>query len=171
MLPEGLDWVKMRLFTLLLFALCAFGEDWSGVVRNGANQPLAAAKVTLRSSASETTAATDANGRFQFAALTKAVYKVSVAWKDGRSSRAESIELPSPGLAQLIVSDLGTLTIQPATAQSATGGEQLSAQAVSGLPLNKRDFSALLLLAAGTMTDSNGSSNFTPELCMVWLRA
>jgi hypothetical protein len=32
---------------------------------------------------------------------------------------------------------------------------------VSELPLNKRDFSTLLLLAAGTMTDANGATNFT----------
>jgi len=156
----------MRLVTLLLFALCAFGEDWSGVVRNGSNQPLAAATVTLRLSASEANATTDANGRFRFATLAKAVYTVSVAWKGGRASRAESIELPLPGLTQLIASDLGTLTIQAGGAQSVTGGEQLSAQAVSGLPLNKRDFSALLLLAAGTMTDSNGSSNFTAQFAI-----
>ena len=35
------------------------------------------------------------------------------------------------------------------------------APAVSELPLNKRDFSQLLLLAAGTMTDANGATNFT----------
>jgi len=31
------------------------------------------------------------------------------------------------------------------------------------LPLNTRDFSKLLLLAAGTMTDANGAANFTQQ--------
>ena len=34
------------------------------------------------------------------------------------------------------------------------------------MPLNKRDFSALLLLAAGTMTDSNGAANFTQQFAV-----
>ena len=51
-------------------------------------------------------------------------------------------------------------------AQAATGGEELSSQAVSELPLNKRDFSSLLLLAAGTMTDSNGATNFTAQFAI-----
>jgi hypothetical protein len=47
-----------------------------------------------------------------------------------------------------------------------TGGEQLSSQKVSELPLNKRDFSNLLLMAAGTMTDSNGTTNFTAQFAV-----
>ena len=48
-------------------------------------------------------------------------------------------------------------------AAQATGGEQLSEKQVSGLPLNKRDFSQLLLLATGTQTDANGAANFTQQ--------
>src|SRR6202020_2420578 len=48
----------------------------------------------------------------------------------------------------------------------ATGGEQLSSRAVSELPLNKRAFSKLLLLAAGTMTDTNGATNFTQQFAI-----
>jgi hypothetical protein len=47
-----------------------------------------------------------------------------------------------------------------------SGGEQLSSEAVSSLPLNKRDFSTLLLLAAGTSTDSNGATNFTAQFAI-----
>ena len=47
-----------------------------------------------------------------------------------------------------------------------TGGEQLSSQTVSAIPLNKRDFSQLLLLAAGTMTDANGATNFTQQFAI-----
>src|SRR6201999_2756915 len=47
-----------------------------------------------------------------------------------------------------------------------SGGVALSSHAVSGLPLNKRDFSALLLMAAGTMTDANGATNFTQQFAI-----
>ena len=47
-----------------------------------------------------------------------------------------------------------------------SGGERLSKEEVSMLPLNKRDFSQLLLLAAGTMTDTNGAANFTQQFAV-----
>jgi len=37
---------------------------------------------------------------------------------------------------------------------------------VTSIPLNKRDFSQLLLLAAGTMTDTNGTTNFTQQFAV-----
>jgi hypothetical protein len=49
---------------------------------------------------------------------------------------------------------------------TASGGESLSAGKVSSLPLNARDFSKLLLLAAGTMTDANGAANFTQQFAV-----
>ncbi|MBV9886053.1 MAG: carboxypeptidase regulatory-like domain-containing protein, partial [Acidobacteria bacterium] len=47
-----------------------------------------------------------------------------------------------------------------------SGGENLSSGEVSSLPLNERDFSKLLLLAAGTMTDTNGAANFTQQFAV-----
>ena len=52
------------------------------------------------------------------------------------------------------------------TAAQASGGKRLSSKEVSDLPLNKRDFSQLLLLAAGTMTDTNGAANFTQQFAV-----
>jgi hypothetical protein len=56
--------------------------------------------------------------------------------------------------------------VEEAQAPAGTGGQKLSAKAVSELPLNKRDFSQLLLLAAGTMTDTNGAANFTQQFAV-----
>ena len=42
----------------------------------------------------------------------------------------------------------------------------MSSEEVSSLPLNERDFSKLLLLAAGTMTDTNGAANFTQQFAV-----
>src|SRR6202041_1281386 len=53
-----------------------------------------------------------------------------------------------------------------ATANNARGGVELPSKSVSQLPLNKRDFSQLLLLAAGTMTDANGATNFTQQFAI-----
>ena len=50
--------------------------------------------------------------------------------------------------------------------RQASGGERLSSEEVSSLPLNERDFSKLLLLAAGTMTDTNGAANFTQQFAV-----
>ena len=52
------------------------------------------------------------------------------------------------------------------SAAQASGGERLSSGEVSSLPLNARDFSKLLLLAAGTMTDANGAANFTQQFAV-----
>jgi hypothetical protein len=51
-------------------------------------------------------------------------------------------------------------------AASGTSGEKLSSQKVNELPLNGRDFSTRLLLAAGTMTDLNGQTNFTQQFAI-----
>jgi hypothetical protein len=60
-----------------------------------------------------------------------------------------------------------TLTvITSIKAEESTGGEHLSSGEVSSLPLNSRDFSKLLLLAAGTMTDTNGAANFTQQFAV-----
>jgi hypothetical protein len=155
-----------RIFTFLLLSPCAFADDWTGIVRNTSNQPLISATVILRSSGNEIKVTTDSGGRFQFTALAKGQYNVSVVWKNGRAAKTETVSLPNAGVAQLVAADSGVLTIQATSEQTATGGQQLSSQAVSGLPLNKRDFSALLLMAAGTMTDSNGSSNFTAQFAI-----
>src|SRR6266851_2922258 len=59
----------------------------------------------------------------------------------------------------------GASTAQ-STGTQASGGQTLSSAEVSSLPLNTRDFSKLLLLAAGTMTDTNGAANFTAQFAV-----
>ncbi|HEV2420014.1 MAG TPA: hypothetical protein VGX94_19645 [Terriglobia bacterium] len=51
----------------------------------------------------------------------------------------------------------------PQNGEPASGGENLTGKQVASLPLNGRDFGQLLLLAAGTMTDTNGAANFTQQ--------
>lgn len=97
------------------------------------------------------------------------VYRVAVAVA-GRSYTAKvtitssaapvfaaDLELPAKGETVAVV------TTEEDAAAKTSGGEKLSAEEVSSLPLNERDFSKLLLLAAGTMTDTNGAANFTQQ--------
>jgi hypothetical protein len=109
------------------------------------------------------TAVTSTEGLFEFHNLDPGRYLVKVEWSArvstvqpeveiiAGSRRNESIRLTGPGTAIL------------QSESEATGGEQLSGRQVSALPLNKRDFSQLLLLAAGTQTDTNGAANFTQQ--------
>jgi Carboxypeptidase regulatory-like domain len=146
---------------------------WQGFVRNAAGAPIPSAKVRLNANGATTPAAvtaeaaTAADGQFHLAPLPTGSYRLTVE-ADGRViDYAQPIDLiPAAPSVVLTLSGRGELTIALLKAQTATGGEQLSSQAVSELPLNGRDFSTLLLLAAGTMTDANGATNFTQQFAI-----
>ncbi len=122
----------------------------------------------LQSSDAKVTAATRADGQFSFAALPAGEYKISIEYKGSTAICAQLIRLPAANTSAILeLSADGSLSLLPATgSREGTGGEELSAKAVSAMPLNKRDFSQLLLLAAGTMTDTNGASNFTQQFAV-----
>jgi hypothetical protein len=156
---------------------------WAGVVRTAAGEPVAGAKVTVYTAAAnqKTTAVTGSDGRFAIRDIRPGPNRVSVQLP-GRGPTA-SIGVDITGTAvMLTVSDQNVLSIgadpqtsagasngNPGTTSSAasgTNGEKLSSQKVNELPLNGRDFSTLLLLAAGTMTDVNGQTNFTQQFAI-----
>ena len=118
--------------------------------------------------------ATAKDGRFSFPNLAAGEYSVSVEYQGAVATAAHPIRLPGDNAeVVLVLSPDGSLSVSPAPKASATpvvaqatGGNSLSSKAVSELPLNKRDFSQLLLLAAGTMTDSNGTANFTQQFAV-----
>ena len=155
----------------------------TGTLLNAAGMPIAGATIKLVSSGSTFTAITATDGRFLFDTLPRASYQLSISVNGQVVAAPAPIELPqttnSSSLGITITtlpSGTATLTIAPhilipigegQAAQPATsGGEQLSGKSVSELPLNKRDFSQLLLLAAGTMTDANGATNFTAQFAI-----
>jgi hypothetical protein len=140
---------------------------WRGVVRGEDGSPVSGAVLTLTGTGHDYTAVTATDGRFSVQGPEPEEYRISVQMSGARFSSNASI-LPQAGLPVVIVlQNNGTLSIVPQAAhQEATGGEQLSSKTVSELPLNKRDFSQLLLLAAGTMTDVNGATNFTQQFAI-----
>jgi hypothetical protein len=139
---------------------------WQGVLRDAAGSPISSAKIRLTGNGTRTEAPTAADGTFHFAGLPAGQYKLIVELR-GRAVAYPSsiaISLNAPSIVLTLTAG-GELAVNAAQSP-ATGGEQLSSAAVSELPLNKRDFSQLLLLAAGTMTDANGATNFTQQFAI-----
>ena len=156
-----------------------------GVVRTTAGAPVAGASVTVIAAGNHQerhTAVTGADGHLSLAALPPGQYEVTVQLP-GRPPTAPSPVNLTDATMVFTVSEQNTLTVtaeprapapvvpnaNPSAATDATGavgGEKLSSQSVSELPLNGRDFSTLLLLAAGTMTDVNGATNFTQQFAI-----
>jgi Carboxypeptidase regulatory-like domain len=142
-------------------------QAWQGVLHNAAAAPIAGAKVRLTGSAAQAEAVTAADGQFHLAPLQPGAYRLTVEADSHTINYAQPIDLaPGPAPVVITLSSRGELSVAQSQGQAATGGEQLSSQAVSELPLNGRDFSTLLLLAAGTMTDANGATNFTQQFAI-----
>jgi len=142
---------------------------WQGVLRSPGGAPIADAEVLLTGSGSKVKAKTSADGHFRLAQLAPGQYHLTVENKGRKAEFAEPIVITDINTSvALTLSTRGAISVAALNekAQGATGGEQLSSQAVSELPLNKRDFSSLLLLAAGTMTDANGATNFTQQFAI-----
>ena len=152
---------------------------WHGVMTDSGGDPVSAATVTLHSAEARDYTADATNGKFDFAAIPSGTYQLSVtvAGKEWKSNTpiivkdatpiAFSLQLTTAG--QIVLVQSGTqkdLTAPAPSGQAASGGEHLSSNEVSSLPLNARDFSKLLLLAAGTMTDTNGAANFTQQFAV-----
>src|SRR5438270_187228 len=157
---------------------------WTGVVRTAAGEPVAGAKVTVFTSGAKKnpTAVTGTDGRFAMADIRLGPHNVSVQLPGRGPTVPVAVDIIGVAIV-LTVSDQNELSFaanpqtpaagvsngNPSTtsnAASGTGGEKLSSQKVNELPLNGRDFSALLLLAAGTMTDVNGQTNFTQQFAI-----
>jgi hypothetical protein len=124
------------------------------------------AKVRLTGAATAE-ASTAPDGAFTLPALPLGKYKLTVEAEGRKLTSAGTIDLtPATPVELITLSNRGEVQVAEQQQTGATGGVALSSQAVSELPLNKRDFSSLLLLAAGTMTDTNGATNFTAQFAI-----
>jgi hypothetical protein len=140
---------------------------WRGVLEDEGAQPIRQAKVELDAGDEHKVVTTNAEGLFVFESLPAKTYSLSVE-VEGRVYRsAAAIKMPAQaGAVTLSLRADGGLAAGVAQEKAAAGGEQLTSKAVSEIPLNKRDFSQLLLLAAGTAADSSGASNFTQQFAI-----
>jgi len=147
---------------------------WQGTVHDAKGNLMAGAQVELGDLGSGriSTATTDAQGAFRFPDLLPGNYSLRIRWRHQEITSKEPLKIqPGQLLDSFVQVDFasGWLVLQEAAATEqpkSSGGEKLSSRQVSALPLNKRDFSQLLLLAAGTMTDTNGSANFTQQFAV-----
>ncbi len=179
--PRNRIWILPFGVVLLAGTIAAApsGASWSGVLSDSSGKPVAEAVVVLHAASvgHDYIATTAANGKFAFAAIELGGYDVSVKIADQEWKAAAPIvvkdadaltlslriSLPDhPGQGQ----ELHIVPSGEVTSTQASGGERLSSAEVSSLPLNARDFSKLLLLAAGTMTDANGAANFTQQFAV-----
>jgi hypothetical protein len=150
----------------------------TGIVYSSTGAAVAGATIEIKLSNNRLTAGTATDGSFNFSQIPPGSYSLALTLNKRRyayngavifplKASALAITLPAPnaGSASLAIAFVPLAPAQGG--QSATsGGEELSSHAVSSLPLNKRDFSQLLLLAAGTMTDANGATNFTQQFAI-----
>ena len=147
--------------------LFAQGEpaSWKGTLSDAGGRAQPNALVTLTRGTQSVEATCGAGGTFEFNSLGAGHYSVQVKTERTFELRT-GIDIAAGTRRQdgLRMTAAGELELMAtAAASEATGGEQLSSKQVSALPLNKRDFSQLLLLATGTQTDTNGAANFTQQ--------
>jgi hypothetical protein len=169
------------LFLLLLISANLHAQQLStrpfqGVLHDSSGTPIKGAEIHLIGGHGEIVAETQADGTFQFANPPSENYQLTVVIAGIGHDYPNPVEIkPDSPPATVTIDQKGAVAVTfenqpPAPAASAaiktTGGEQLSSQTVSAIPLNKRDFSQLLLLAAGTMTDANGATNFTQQFAI-----
>src|SRR6202522_51634 len=160
------------LVLVLALTVPLFGQEqstsaiWRGLVKSSVGAPIVGAKVRLKgTSTAESTTAAD--GSFSLAALPAGKYKLAIVADGTTATYAQTITLTSDSPAVVItVSNSREITVATQQETDEKGGEKLSSQKVNELPLNGRDFSTLLLLAAGTMTDANGATNFTQQFAI-----
>src|SRR5882757_7517342 len=161
----------------LIFAPCSFSATtWNGVLRDAVGKPVADARIVLRGSPGERTyeAWTTANGTLVFTGVEAGTYTLAVEAAGKTWTAAKPIVVTEGNAANLeLMLSAKDETLGVAVAgwpqgseRKGSGGEHLSSAEVSSLPLNERDFSKLLLLAAGTMTDTNGAANFTQQFAV-----
>jgi carboxypeptidase family protein len=172
--PRTCAFLLVLFFPLILPLQCSPPPSWSGVLRDWAGHPIDSATIKLSAADSnrEYSATTSATGQFAFDAVAAGNYTLTVSaagkiWtasdpvvlKDG-DALTFGLQVSPQG------QELRVIVATGAASPQASGGERLSTGEVSSLPLNERDFSRLLLLAAGTMTDTNGAANFTQQFAV-----
>ena len=123
--------------------------SWKGTLRDAEGAPVAA-ELQLRGPNAGITARSNPQGQFEFSDLAAGHYALSVILAGARWTAAAPVEIQAGARRTDSLRLTAGSQVRLEAETLATGGEQLSSRQVSALPLNKRDFSQLLLLAAGT---------------------
>jgi hypothetical protein len=157
----------LLLLTPWLSAQNSGSPSWKGVLQYESDAPTKNVIVRLIGEGQQLVAIPSSDGAFRFSGFVPGNYELDVNIGGVGHRSAERFKLPAePPSAIVTISKQGTLSISFSHEQLPKGGGELSAQTVSAIPLNKRDFSQLLLLTAGTMTDANGQTNYTQQFAI-----
>jgi len=170
---ERFAFCSLLAIAIPLNAQQAATTTWTGIVRTTAGQAVPGAKVTVSTTGKKQTAITGSDGKFSIESVAQEPHTVTAQLTGHDPTTPLAVNISSASVA-LTVSDQNVLSIavtpqspsEVSNAASETSDEKLSSQKVNELPLNGRDFSTLLLLAAGTMTDVNGQTNFTQQFAI-----
>jgi hypothetical protein len=164
---------RIHIIAFISLVACAIASraqspdtSWTGMLRDGRGEAISGAALTVRSGAAQFTVTTAKAGQFAFPALPPGEYSITAVNQGATAACARTLRLPGQLPAAIEWANGALSLVEDATAKEGAGGERLSSKAVSELPLNKRDFSQLLLLAAGSMTDVNGAANFTQQFAV-----
>jgi Carboxypeptidase regulatory-like domain len=155
----------LLILSLLLPAAIAqtTAPAWRGVLRN--SHPHATLELTNDQDHRTTTISDE--GTFTFNDIPPGQYTLSVSDAGRTFHTTTPITFPAQTTTvTLSMNPDGTLLVGTSEDKASAAGEQLSSKAVSEIPLNKRDFSQLLLLAAGTAADPGGAANFTQQFAI-----
>ena len=172
---QQIDLVALIHILLLFVAPSSFAaSSWNGAVIDDTGRPVAGAvvKVHGKRGGPEYAVSTLSDGKFVIQRMEAGSYEVTVRSAEKEWKAAVPLVIKDAGLDVLLQIVASGEVLFKTSAQvaemrlQASGGEQLSSSEVSSLPLNARDFSKLLLLAAGTMTDANGAANFTQQFAV-----
>jgi len=140
---------------------------WQGVLKDERAQPIKGATVVLEVGKEQRKTTTSADGSYSFTTMPSGSYSLSVDIKGQVFHSIAVIKIPATAAKTTLTLKIdGELTVEEQHEEAAGGGEKLSSKSVSEIPLNKRDFSQLLLLAAGTAADPSGASNFTQQFAI-----
>src|SRR5579859_6737190 len=162
----------ISLLLTLQAAVALSGSSWMGTLTYTNGKPVPAALIKLHSASHEYTATVAESGKFKFSEIAAGAYELTVTVDTIECKAAAPLIVKEEALAFSLQLSPSKRLVQVESVQSsgeqvsASGGERLSGSEVSSLPLNARDFSKLLLLAAGTMTDANGAANFTQQFAV-----
>src|SRR5213082_1080787 len=172
---QQIDLVALIHILLLFVAPSSFAaSSWNGAVIDDTGRPVAGAvvKVHGKRGGPEYAVSTLSDGKFVIQRMEAGSYEVTVRSAEKEWKAAVPLVIKDAGLdvfLQIVASGEVLFKTSAQVAEmrlQASGGEQLSSSEVSSLPRNARDFSKLLLLAAGTMTDANGAANFTQQFAV-----
>ncbi|MEQ1472876.1 MAG: carboxypeptidase-like regulatory domain-containing protein, partial [Candidatus Acidiferrum sp.] len=133
---------------------------WKGVVREApGGRTVSGAIIELRAVEGDThySVTTSEQGEFVVSGIVAGNYELSVTssgkkWKYSIPLTIHDDPAPTVAIELSAQTSEIRITSLAETSPAQAGGEHLSKEKVSSLPLNERDFSKLLLLAAGTMT-------------------